>query len=380
MATITPNMSLTVPVVGDTAAPDYGLNINTCMSILDQHNHSPGSGVPITPDGLDITSDLSLQNNNLLSIRSLRFTSQVSPISQPTDLNCLSVSGVDLYYRDGSGNSIRMTQGGAISGTSGTITGLISPASAVYYPGLQDFVFQSGINTPGSIDAGPLTIRKLTALSAGITIEPSASIASDYTLTLPAALPANNSFLTVSTSGTVSALNLLGQLTTANLSASANITGSQLAASANIVGTQLSSSANILGSQLDAAANIAGSQIASATDLTGTITIDSRPIAVAKETSAGQMRIVTGNVTPAFAVGRGVGFSVSSIDSSQAQISFTTAFNNIPIVVVTQESSTVPTSQVLDITLINSSQVRVKSLRNSDGSTLVGFSFIAIGS
>jgi hypothetical protein len=201
---ITPNMSLTVPVVGTTNAPDYGLNINTCFDILDQHDHTPGNGVPVTPDGIDITTDLSMQDHNLLDVRSVRFEIQPTPIAGPSDLAALSVSGVDLYYRDASGNSIRITQGGSVVGTPGSITGLVAPATASYSTGLSSFIWQSAVNTSAAMDSGPLTVRNLVAASNGITITPPVSLPTSYTLTLPSANPITTGILRVDPSGNIS--------------------------------------------------------------------------------------------------------------------------------------------------------------------------------
>lgn len=202
--TISPNMGLVVPTVGVEIGPDWATDLNASLDIIDGHNHSAGQGVQVTPDGLNINSDLSFIGNNAISLRSTRFSPESSPISGVSDLNALSVSGVDLYYRDGSGNSIRMTQGGSIVGTSGSITGLVSPASATYIPGTQTFVWQSAAVTPANMDFASAIFRNLSASSKGLTLSPPNAMASDYTLTLPA-LPASTSIITVTSSGTMAA-------------------------------------------------------------------------------------------------------------------------------------------------------------------------------
>src|SRR4051812_48303414 len=96
-----PNMSMPVPVVGDEAGPQYAIDINACLSILDSHTHAPGSGVQITPSAININSDLPINTHNLTGIRSSRYTAQTSPLALAADLDCVYVSGVDLYYNDG---------------------------------------------------------------------------------------------------------------------------------------------------------------------------------------------------------------------------------------------------------------------------------------
>lgn len=120
------NMSLPIPVVGAALGPDYAYNVNNSLTVIDSHDHSSMKGVPITPLGLNINADLSFNSNNAIALRSLRLATQGAVLSVATDLGCLYRVGVDLYFNDGSGNNIRMTQGGSVSGSAGTITGLPS--------------------------------------------------------------------------------------------------------------------------------------------------------------------------------------------------------------------------------------------------------------
>ena len=205
-------MNLPIPVVGLDPAPDYAENINSCQTIIDGHNHSIGSGVQITPAGLNISSDLSFISNNAVSLRSIRWTAQGSLLSLPSDLNCAYVSGVDLYYNDGNGNQIRLTQSGSIVGTSGSITGLVSPATASYVSGSETFVWQSDVNKPANLDAGYLILRNNVASSFGLTLEPPGAMGSNFTITLPS-LPVSQSFLSIDASGNILTSTFVGGVT-----------------------------------------------------------------------------------------------------------------------------------------------------------------------
>lgn len=262
--TITPNMNLIVPTIGQEAAPTWNEDINTSLSLIDAHDHSVGNGVQITPDGLDINADLTFNSNNALALRSSRYTPQGSPLSLPTDLGCVYVSGVDLYFNDVSGNQIRLTQGGNIVGTSGSISGLTSPASASYNAGLSTFVWQSDVNTPAAMDNGPVTIRQLIANGFGVTLTASGSQSANYTLTLPQSLPGVSSFLSVDSSGNLATSTALANGITASNIANGTITTTQISGSAGIVGAQLAN-ATVGPAQLTAA-NIQN------TSVTGTIT------------------------------------------------------------------------------------------------------------
>jgi hypothetical protein len=282
-------MSLPVPTVGVDNGPDWATNLNSCLTLIDAHDHTTGSGVPISSGAININADLPFQNFNITGVRSVRLQSQSAVLSLATDLGCLYEVTNDLYYNDGAGNQVRITQSGAVAGTPGSIANLVSPASASYVSGSTKFVFQSAANTSALLDAGSVIIRNATASSKGLTLSAPNAMAADYTLVLPP-LPASQKIMTLDASGNITApytvdgstisisTNIIGVVSggigttqLANLSvtaakiANATITTSQISASAGILGSQLSSSAAIAGSQLSASAGIIGTQLANAT-------------------------------------------------------------------------------------------------------------------
>lgn len=199
------NMSMPVPVVGVDPGPQYASDLNSCLTIIDAHDHSAGSGVPITPNGLNINSDLPFGSNNATSLRSTRFTAQLSPLALAADLGCLYVSGVDLYYNDENGNQIRITATGAVAGTPGSISGLSAPASASYNSGTGTFIFQSGANIPGNLDGASLIIREQALGANGITLSSPSALAGNYNIQLPPTLPVSQKFVTLDASGNLRA-------------------------------------------------------------------------------------------------------------------------------------------------------------------------------
>lgn len=190
--TSTANMSLPVPVVGVELGPQYAIDINTCMDLIDSHDHSSGQGVKISQAGINISGDLELNSNNLTEIRTNRFDSQSAVLSLPTDLRCAYVVSDDLYFNDGLGNQIRITQSGGVAGTPGSISGLVAPASATYIPASSKFVWQSAVNVAATMDMGSIIIRPLSLSANGVTIAAPVALASNYTMTLPTGLPASS--------------------------------------------------------------------------------------------------------------------------------------------------------------------------------------------
>lgn len=235
---LTPNMNLPNPVPGVDPGPDYADNQVSCFNILDGHNHAPGSGVLINSDGLNINADLTFNSNNAVSLRSVRFSPQPSAISGASDLGCLYEAGVDLYYNDGVGNQIRITQGGNVAGSSGTITGLPSgTASAAYVSGTGTFVFQQATSTGANLDVASVAIRYPgsypTPSGNYIQIQAPTSLASGYSITLPA-LPGSTLPLLLSSAGIMST-SQIGTAQIANVAvtaakiALATITNAQIA-------------------------------------------------------------------------------------------------------------------------------------------------------
>jgi hypothetical protein len=204
---LSPNMSLPVPTPSVDPGPDWATNYSACLSILDGHNHSPGSGNPINPAGININADLTMNANNLIAINTLRFTALGAslPGTSP-NLGCLYVAGNELYYNDESGNVTKMTNNGSVNSGAGSITGLPSgTASASYNSANQTFIWQSATSTPANLDAGSVIFRNLTANSFGVTVSAPSSLGSNYNLALPT-IPSATNFVTLDTGGNFAAV------------------------------------------------------------------------------------------------------------------------------------------------------------------------------
>lgn len=202
--TIYPNMNMAVPVVGAEIGPAWANDINACLRVIDQHDHAPGAGVQITPAGLNINADLPFgslaASNNATFVRSLRFDSQGAPFTLPADIGCLYEVGADLYFSDGAGNQVRITQGGSVVGPAGTITGLPSGTASASFAAAT-FRFESATNTPANMAVGPLIIGSNTLNSKTVTLSPDPAQGANYALTLPAAAPTGGTSLVSDSSG-----------------------------------------------------------------------------------------------------------------------------------------------------------------------------------
>jgi hypothetical protein len=198
---ISPNMNLPIPTVGGESGPQYATDVNNSLTLVDQHNHTPGQGVQIPPSGLNINSSLTFNNNLATSLQGLTFVAQ----SGSPGINTIWESGVDLYFTDGLGNLIQITKNGAVAGTPGSIANLVPPASASYVSGSSTFVFQSGAGIAANLDAGSLFLRDLSPNSTfALELSPPAGLSSNYTITFPT-LPSSQKIVTLDNSGNLAA-------------------------------------------------------------------------------------------------------------------------------------------------------------------------------
>lgn len=195
-------MNLVVSTVNVDTGLQWENNLNASLTILDAHDHTPGNGVPIGSSGLNINGDLPLNGNNLTLARSLNMQVQPAALSLPSDLGCLYVSGVDLYFNDENGNQIKMTAGGTVNATSSGISSGTATASFVS----SVLVVNAASNTPANIQVGSVLLGNNVAASKFLTISPPSAMAANYSLTLPALPAVSGNIMTMDTSGNMSAV------------------------------------------------------------------------------------------------------------------------------------------------------------------------------
>lgn len=112
---LTAYMQLNLPTVSVTLGPLWAEEVNDAFARVDLHDHSSGLGVKISPAGLNINADLSIQNNNLNAVRALRTQSQSTPINGASDKGCVYNVGGDLWWNSGAGDTVQITTGGTLN-------------------------------------------------------------------------------------------------------------------------------------------------------------------------------------------------------------------------------------------------------------------------
>lgn len=335
-----PNMGLPVPAVGVTTGPAYANDINSSLAIIDAHDHSPGNGVPITPAGLNINSDLTCSDHNLTNIRAARFFTQGAPLAASgADLRELYVSGAELYYNDGAGNQVKITQSGSVTGSAGTISGLPSgTASAAFVAANGTFQFLQATSTPANMDAATYVLRYPGSYPSPtgnfIALQAPSSLATGFSLTLPPTLPGTlGSWQTSDTSGNQS----WTTVDNSTLQYSSNVVSVK---NAGITGTQLAA-ASVSASNI-VSATITGTQVASNIALAGEgVTLGGNPAVVANFSPlTNGLSIVRGIVASGGTVAAGEGFNVNNISTGVYAVAFTAAFADTPAVTVSSEDAT----------------------------------------
>ena len=412
---LSPYMHLPVPIVGVDPGPDWANNYNSSLSIVDQHNHSPGSGQQITQIGINLIANgvtfdsLSFNTSNATGLRSAKFVNQASTLGLATDVGSLYEAASNLWFNNGAGVPVQITDGNAIVGASGTIAGLPSgTASASYSAGT--FTFQSATSTPAALSVGPITIGQQIANPQTITLQSPNSLSSGYQLTFPAALPTPSSppsFLLLDNSGNISASQTAPTLTltTLDVTGGANITGGETVDALTVTGALIAQDFIQVGAGGPEVSNVGASIIQTTAaqfylnSSVGSAGLDgsfglraigiktdlgsaSFPIVVsAAPSSNGGLMIVRGTVTAtASALASGEGATVSYSSGTELYtVTFTTAFGDVPAVTVTPH---IPAGGPFSSsTVVSLSASGFTCLVGNVGSGFVtcGFSFIAIG-
>ncbi len=124
MAT-TPNMALIIPTVSVTLGPTYATQVNTAFDLVDAHDHTSGKGPRVPSAGILINTDLTFGGYSAVQLKTTSYQSQGSSLSSGTTNAVYSVLG-DLYWNNGGGTAVKITNGGALN-TSLLVTTVLAP-------------------------------------------------------------------------------------------------------------------------------------------------------------------------------------------------------------------------------------------------------------
>ena len=230
-------MSLVLPTPGgDSGTWDEYLN-TAIGGLLDAHRHIPGEGRQVPTAGIDVDADFSLNGFRLDSAAGVELTNLASVLA--TGARELFVSSGNLYYRNNSGQNVRITLGSTIDFTGfGGIGGDYSTVGALvaYVDASDKYTFQQeevlGVRHYAKNEAADLIIHPFHAAGSpgdvlpAVTLKAPAALAASYSLTHPAGLPGTGETLIqqVDDAGLITWSNTVGALTTGNLTVNDDIT------------------------------------------------------------------------------------------------------------------------------------------------------------
>lgn len=243
----TPNMNMSLPVVGGTLGPAWASELNTALEVVDAHDHVSGNGVQIPVAGLNINGDLSFNSHNIIDLNSLVLDSLSA---DPSSATTVYVKNGELFYIDDSAQAVQITDNGSIAGASGSIGGLASPASATYSAFNKDFTFNYDSASPAKLNIGDVHLFPFdgsTVYSNYVNLKSNTALGVQYDWTFPLAHPSKTSPLIWSGAGQVDDIELndgqfligstAGAVAAGTIAATANQTTVTASANGIAVGT-----------------------------------------------------------------------------------------------------------------------------------------------
>ncbi len=121
------SMNLVLATVSETLGPEWAQEVNAALLLIEEHDHTDGSGVAITPAAMLINDDIPMDGNDIEDAGALALKALSAAVTATT--GSLQRVGDDLYWISGAGASVRLTAGGSpVTPGSGELT-VSSPAS-----------------------------------------------------------------------------------------------------------------------------------------------------------------------------------------------------------------------------------------------------------
>jgi hypothetical protein len=197
--------SETIPTVADTLGTDYATMVNAVLTEV-----RTTLDAKVTPAGMSINADLSMRTGatryGLTDIHRLSLYQQPSLLSAATyPVALYANSSGDLYYNNASSAQVRITNGSALNGTPGSITGSGYGSTGVevnWDAGASDYHMYSGTGTYADVKLNDVLLNDG---DTHFIRHAAPALAGDYTVTWPSAVPgSNNTLLTMATTGTLS--------------------------------------------------------------------------------------------------------------------------------------------------------------------------------
>jgi len=112
-------MILNLPVPTVTLGPAWAEELNVALELIDSHDHSANKGVKVKPNGMNINDNLDIQENELENVSALELFDLSVALSGISNANKVHAVSGNLYFTNGSGTAVQITDGGAIVSSPG---------------------------------------------------------------------------------------------------------------------------------------------------------------------------------------------------------------------------------------------------------------------
>lgn len=163
---VTPNMNLTLPTVSTTLGPLWASQLNTALETISDHDHTSGKGKQITTAAINIDADLDISLNRLVNVQATKFDDLAAALTGAPNAASVNVSGGDLYFTNGSGVAVQITDGGSVITTPASIESMqLNEVSIDTIIGAGDSTVFLAVDTSGA--AREVTLPLASAVVAG---------------------------------------------------------------------------------------------------------------------------------------------------------------------------------------------------------------------
>ena len=138
----TSNMSLNEPSVGVTAGPTWATETNANWELLDAHDHTSGKGVQLTPSALNINADMEFNQNSATELKNAVLDNDIHASSSGDTNYSVYSYGANLYWRNGSGTAVQITNGASLNSTGGAITSPTTNSQVLFSSSGNSYTFK----------------------------------------------------------------------------------------------------------------------------------------------------------------------------------------------------------------------------------------------
>lgn len=210
-----PNMTLVLPAIdGDSGLWDDELN--TALTLVDGHDHSPGKGLRIKTAAIQIDAALNLAGFGAVNVGEVALAEIATPAAGAR-LLYVDTNDHELYWRSNAGVNVKLTSGvtlntSLIGGIGGDYTAV--GAEVDYVDADHAYTFKrNGAPKPWArISCGDVRLHETdTVESVYVGLKAPAALAASFDVTLPLTLPVSTLLVQMDAAGVLTTSNTITQ-------------------------------------------------------------------------------------------------------------------------------------------------------------------------